>query len=247
MHIQSILKQLGYSEHEVEIYLASLKMGEASITEISEQVGKPRTTVREGVEAMQIKGLMNRYLVRGHAVWAAVKPDMLLELQKERVAVLSEVLPELRAISHASGADKPSIRSYYGSEEIRLIFEDIIETKHPINAVVSWDDIREFLGNDFMDDFVERRFKHFLRIRLITPKTATAIKLKQTDADQLRVTRFLPPKFELHRVSNFIYDHKVAIISVNRKEPIGILIHDPDTVHAMEIYFESLWAASQDT
>jgi hypothetical protein len=106
---------------------------------------------------------------------------------------------------------------------------------------VSWDDFAVYFGDDFISDFIERRYRHYLKIRLITPQTALAKVLKQRDTKELRHTRFLPDYIALRRVSNFIYGNKLAIISMNKHEPVGIVIEDPDVVHAMSIYFESLW------
>jgi hypothetical protein len=36
----------------------------------------------------------------------------------------------------------------------------------------------------------------------------------------------------------------VAIISLNKKRPVGILIEDQDIRHTMEVLFESLWHQS---
>lgn len=244
MHIQTVLQQLGYSPNQVIIYLAALKMGETKIADIAEQVAMPRTTVTELVEELHKHGLMNYYAKRGRKYWVAENPDKLMIALKENEAALLAILPQLQAMKFESGESKPNIRYYKGVAEVKNIFNDIITTKHNMLATVSWDDFREYFGNNFSDDFIERRNSHNLRIRLITPKTALAEKLKFADAKELRITRFLPNNIELHRISNFIYGDKVAIISMNRKEPMGIVICDPDVAYAMTIYFESLWLHS---
>lgn len=246
MNIQTVLQQLGYPLNQVKIYLAALKMGETTIADIAEQVEMPRTTVTELITEMHKHGLMNYYVKRTRKIWVAENPDKLMTIIKERETALSAILPQLHALKFDGGAGKPSIRCYVGLEEVKTMLDDMIETKHHIMSVLSWDDFKEFLGDEFIENLIERRFKHFLRIRLITPKTESAQKLKQRDNKELRQTRFLPESIELRRTSTFIYADKVTLISLNRKQPTGILIQDPDVVHGQTIFFESLWHLSQE-
>jgi hypothetical protein len=63
------------------------------------------------------------------------------------------------------------------------------------------------------------------------------------DGEELRTTQFLPSSIAINNC-NFIYANKVAIISLNKKRPVGILIEDEDIHHTMEILFESVWRES---
>ena len=246
MDVQTILEQLGYHANEIKIYLAALEMGEINITELASQAGLPRTTVREHVEEMLKKGLLNHYEKHGRTFYMAGLPSRLLAREKEREAALSLVLPDLEAIKAKNGIQKPTISTFYGVEEIKEIFKDMIETKHHIMAVDAWEDIQKFLGKEFIDSFIKLRYEHFLKIQLIVEKTSATWELKKKDSDQLRRTKFLPSNFQLRRTSNFIYGNKVAMISMNRKEPMGIIVEDPDIVHTMTVYFENLWNQSTD-
>lgn len=246
MHIQTVLEQLGYPANQVKVYLAALKMGETTIADIAEQVEMPRTTVTELVREMHKRGLMNYYTKGTHKFWIADSPEKLMIGLEERRIALKNIMPALQAMHYDSGNGKPVIRLYTGAEEVKNIFDDIIETKHHMLGLVSWDDINDFFGKDFMNDFVERRYNHFLKIRLITPRTELAKSLKARDSEELRLTRFLPEDIKLRRISNFIYNGKVATISLNRNEPTGIIIEDPDVVYAQTIYFECLWKNSSE-
>lgn len=246
MHIQTVLSQLGYPMSEVKIYLASLKMGEGTIADLAEQVTMPRTTVTELVASMHRQGLINFYTRKGRKYWVAENPDKLMVAIKEREAALQVVLPQLHAMKFDSGLAKPNIRLYIGVEEVKTMMDDMIGTKNHIMAVVSWDDWKEFLGDEFVDDLIERRYKHFLRMRLISPKSDSVRRLKERDSAELRQTRFLPERIGLRYTSTFIYGDKVILISLNRRQPTGILIHDPDVVHGQKIYFESLWQHSTE-
>jgi len=245
MHFQLVLQQLGLSEHEAKLYLASLKMGEANIADLAQALQWPRSTVKELAEAMHNKGLMHFYVKHGRRYWIAENPDKLMINLEERRAALKTIMPNLQAMRSEIGG-KPNVQLYVGAQDIKQILDDIIETKHHIAALMSHDDWLDTFGEEYTNDFIERRKSHFLRMRLIAPRTDFTTRLKQKDSESLRQTRFLSEHIDLRRTSNFIYNGKTAVISLNQKRPTGILIDDPDVVHAQLIYFEALWHQSSE-
>jgi sugar-specific transcriptional regulator TrmB len=242
MHLRAIIEQLGYTPHEVTVYLAALELGGSTVTEIAAEAKLPRTTVNLVIRSLQKRGLMNAYLARRRKIWAAENPEKLMIALKESEAALKIVLPELQSLRHDTGV-KPTVRTYGGAQEIKQIMNDILESKHHVSAILSWDDWTELLGKSYLDDFIETRYRHYLRIRLLTPKSKAALALQQKDTQELRITQFLPSSIAITN-ANFIYANKVAIISLNKKRPVGILIEDEDIHHTMEIFFESLWGQS---
>jgi hypothetical protein len=50
----------------------------------------------------------------------------------------------------------------------------------------------------------------------------------------------------LKGVANFIYGSKTSFIALNRNEPAGFTLDNPDVAHFLSIYFESLWHHSTD-
>lgn len=244
MHLRSVIEQLGYSPNEVTVYLAALELGGSTATEIAYKAKLPRTSVNLVIDALHRKGLVNAYLKRRRKIWVAENPEKLLITHKEREAALKLVLPELQSLRHETGV-KPTVRTYSGAEEIKQIMNDIIETKHHVSAMLPWDEWVELLGKSYVDDFIEMRHRHYLRMRLLAPKTKTALALKQRDAQEMRATQFLPPSANVKN-ANFIYGNKVAIVSLNTKRPVGILIEDEDIRHTMELLFEALWRESSE-
>ncbi len=242
MHIRTVIEQLGHSPNEATVYLAALQLGGSSATEIAEKAKMPRTSVNVIINELHKKGLMNAYLQRRRRVWVAENPEKLLINLKEHEAALKIVLPELQSLRHDTGV-KPTVRTYTGVEEIQQIMNDMLETKRHVSAILSWDDWIELLGKPYVEDFIETRYRRYLRIRLLTPRTKTAVALKQNDGRELRITQFLPESMAINN-ANFMYGNKVAIISLNKKRPVGILIEDVDIHHTMEVLFESLWRQS---
>lgn len=245
MDPQQLLEKLGYSVQETKLYLAALELGEATVTELAHQTEIPRTTVAELVEHMQKKGLLTSYFKKIRRYWVAENPEKLLAHIKENEESLIRVLPQLISLRHGHSR-KPVVELFQGLSEIRQSMDNMLESKHHISALVSWDDWIRLLGPEYIDDFIARRMSRFLKIRLMTPRCETSLKLKQADERELRHTKFLPAGRDLRRISNFIYGDKITIISLNRREPMGIQIDDPDVAYGNKIYFENLWEHGED-
>lgn len=113
MQNQKVIEQLGYSPNEAKIYLASLSLGEAHISDISAKVKMPRSTVQVIVERLHEAGLMNFYIMRHHKYWVAEKPERLLEIMKKREATMEAALPELSSLRQASRSNNKKRDSFF--------------------------------------------------------------------------------------------------------------------------------------
>jgi sugar-specific transcriptional regulator TrmB len=242
VHLQRVIQNLGYKPAEVKVYLSALQLGASGISDIAIKAGMPRTSVQEIISHLRKDGLMYTITRHNRKLWIAENPNKFMIMLKEREVALQAVLPELQAFRYDTGV-KPTVRTFTGTGEITRVFDDIIETKHHVQAIVSWDDWVDLLGREFVEDFITRRYQHFLKIKLLTTNTALSREIKKHDDQELRTTRFLSSDSPI-RTSNFIYGNKVAIISLNRKLPVATIIEDEDIHDTMLVLFESLWQKS---
>ena len=95
MQIQKIIEQLGYTSKEAKIYLTSLSMGDARISDIAKKVGLPRTSVQITAEKLRKDGLMNFYIMKRYKYWVPAKPERLLVILKRQEDMIKEALPHL--------------------------------------------------------------------------------------------------------------------------------------------------------
>lgn len=240
MEAQRALEQLGYTRNEAKVYLAALSLGESHASDIAQKVELPLSTVQTIANALHKEGLLNFYVRKRYKYWAAESPAHLLAKLKEREDMLRAALPRMEALRRMD-KKKPHVKIFEGVDEIRLIYDDILETKQHILAIIPWDDWIRLLGRGFMEDFVERRVRHHLRIQLLIPHSAVATQLREHDSEELRETRYLPEDVPI-KTTTLIYGEKVAVISLNKKLPTAILIEDADVNETISAFFGELWA-----
>ncbi|HUO56203.1 MAG TPA: PAS domain S-box protein [Candidatus Paceibacterota bacterium] len=242
MQAQKVIERLGYKANEAKVYLAVLHLGEATVSDITSKVKLPRTSVQLVISKLHTNGLVNFYTKRRSKYWSAESPNRLLQKLQDTEEEVRAALPQLEQMRRVRSA-KPHVETLEGVEKIKEIYSDILETKQPVSAIIPWDQWIEFVGQSFMDEFIAKRVKQFLRLRLLTLKTAISEKLRTRDVRDLRETRFLPPDVPISSTL-FVYGPKVAIVSLNKKQPTAVVIEDPEVSYTNSSFFEEMWGRS---
>jgi PAS domain S-box-containing protein len=98
MQYQKVIEQLGYSPREAKVYMASLRIGEAHISDIAKKVRMPRTSVQAIMNRLHSDGLVNFYVMRRYKYWVAENPKYILFNLQKKEGVLSEAIPALSEI-----------------------------------------------------------------------------------------------------------------------------------------------------
>jgi sugar-specific transcriptional regulator TrmB len=243
MDPQKAIENFGYKAREARVYLTALHLGECTVTDIAQKLKLPRTSVQVAVDKLHADGLMNFYVRKRYKRWSAEKPEKLLSVLQEKQNTLRSIVPLLQP--HHKESKKPSVKVFMGVEELKLIHEDVLETKSHIDSILPWSDWVELLGQNYIHDFISERTRHFLKIRLLLPRSSSGEELKKTDIRDLRSTRFLPDDI-LIEDALFLYGSKVAIISLNKNLPTGILIDDLNTYRTIKILFDMVWNQSSE-
>lgn len=101
MQIQKIIERLGYTPNEARLYLATLSLGEAHISDIAAKVKLPRTSTQLLMDKLHKDGLVNFYVQRRYKYWVAEKPERLLQIIQKREEDMREALPALTALKRA--------------------------------------------------------------------------------------------------------------------------------------------------
>ncbi len=111
MQIQKVIEGLGYSPKEAKVYLATLALGEAHISDVASKLKMPRTSVQVTMDKLHEAGLVNFYVMRRYKYWVAENPEQLLaQLEKKRTTIAS-ALPVLKEIRKEGLGRKKGKRS----------------------------------------------------------------------------------------------------------------------------------------
>ena len=225
------LENFGLNQKEAKIYLTILKLGVAKVSDVAKKAGIIRETVYGVINSLVQKGLVSSIIKSGVRYFEAAEPTKLKVILKEKLGAIEKILPELEEIKQKRGP-KPKVELFEGKEGLKTMMEDILTSKTEILTIASNKSLREMF-EFYFPNFVKRRVELKIPTRLLTDgKVMTKKMIKY---------RFLPKSYKF-KTATWVYNDKVAIVSLSQKEPIGVLIEDYEISNSQKNQFELIWS-----
>ena len=238
MHLQQKIEHAGLDAHEASVYLASLALGEASLSDLARTAKLPRSSCADAILRLRKKELLQFYVKRRRKIYVAADPDMLFGRLQDAETAFREALPELRALG-SGNRRRPSVRFCEGREGIQAIFQDILDAKYPARAITEMEWAQRLLSGEF-EEFIARRVLQRLPLKLLTARTPESVRLKTRDAAEYRETRFLPQGYDFE-TAQWTYGDHVAVFSLSRAYPMGLIIVDERIANTQRMLFDLAW------
>ena len=238
MEIKHILEQLGLKDKKADVYLAALELGSATVIEISKKAGIKRTTCYDILMDLIKMGLVSETSKGKKRLFIGEDPEKILGDLENKEKLLSGILPQLKAVYNIKGV-KPKIRFYEGKEGLREVYADTLKYSGEIAAFASEDVVRA-LGREWADDYLKKRVKKNIRVRVILPKTEYVSKIVEEDRELLRTSKLIDPQKYPFSIEINIYGHKKVALMSSREE-MGIIIEGDEVYKTMKLIFELLW------
>ena len=122
---KDILKEIGLTEYETEVYLALLSNGQISAYELAEKAGLYRQVTYDTLKRLEEKGFVSSVKEGNTKLFKAISPEMILEILNEKTESYKQILPQLNEINLAS-KQPLSVETYRGKNIVRIALRDII-------------------------------------------------------------------------------------------------------------------------
>jgi predicted transcriptional regulator len=258
--INSVLKQLGLNEKEVEIYLALIQSGPASVQNISRSTGISRSTVYQRIDNLKKARLVNwEYGDKGKVI-KANRPEELKEVIEKRVeesqklqSDFEKVLPEFTNLFQPT-TTKAKVLYFEGAEGLkRQIFNYDMEAKDKDLYGYATMSMVPVLGNDFVVNVYHKKFwdkgyrDHYIMGDCKeNQKFFKEVKSTKLYKNKRIFIKKLPVKLFNPKVSVAIYDDKYSIQLMKSGKPFGVLIQNQEIKdHQMDL-FRIAWKAAEE-
>jgi len=245
--LQVSLKEFGFSEKEIKVYLALLELGKGTVSAIARKAGIQRTTCYTILDSLVNKKVAVISGKEPKQEYVAESPDMIVEMLKQEVSSSQEQLknaeklvPQLKSIHNVG--NRPKVKFYEGKEGLKEVYEDTLTSHEPIRAFATLDDMYQALPGYFPDYF-KRRAKKNIPIKAILPATPAAFERMKYNKEEMRTMALIPSdKFRFSPEIN-IYDNKIMIASW--RENLGIIIESNEIADAMKKIHELAWQEAE--
>ncbi len=234
----STLKQIGLSEKEAKIYLASIELGETTIKEIAKKSGVKRTTIYDIIDDMINAGYIKKITTQTRTKFIAISPKKLKIILKKRESLLNQILPQLNTISNVEKA-KPKVWFFEGVKGLEKAYDDALGYKNTIIRGWASDDILNILSENWANNYIKQRSKNNVEARLIIPSTDTLVDYSSKNTDDLRSTKIINAEKYPFNIEINIYKDRVAMISA--KDKIAVIIESKPISSTMKMIFNLCW------
>ncbi len=230
-----VLEQIGLTSNQSKIYLALLKLGEASAHQIMKESGLHRSRVYDGLENLEKKGIVSSVVRDFTHYFQAVEPEKLLDFVEEKKEALRQSLPELKQLQ---GLKKEEINAsvYKGREGLKAIHLELLKENKDIFVLgakgLIFSEFPYFIPN-FEREMKKRRIK---MICLFDDKNS------QRRAKEYSFVRgeVLPKNYDSNGVVN-ICGNKVITVLWEEKYPTAFMIDNKEIAVAYKKWFDLLW------
>ncbi|MDD5032924.1 MAG: helix-turn-helix domain-containing protein [Candidatus Pacebacteria bacterium] len=246
--VGSLLKQAGFLDKEISVFLALLEIGRGKVSEISRKAGINRTTGYVILDGLANKGLVGISGKEPKQEYMAESPEKLVNFlnnkarkQKFIADEVNKILPELMTTYNIG--DRPKVRFYEGIEGLKQVYEDTLTASKSIVAYATFDDMHKTLPNYF-PDYYKRRAKKGIFARGIAPDTPLARERMKLGKEEARDLALVPVDKYNFSPEIDIYDNKIMIASW--REKLGIIIESGEIADAMKKIFELAWLQAKN-
>jgi len=234
------LSKLGFSPSEIKIYLHLIRNGCDYANKISSETKTNRTNVYEALDRLIAKGVIS-FITRNKVKWYEAKsPESILSLVKEKEEKLDKtkrtLTKEIKELKKTIPPDKQSLEAniFIGKKGLRILFEEILETKKPISIMAAELQFKQIFG-PYFELWHKKRIEKRINQRSIFPKSFRE-KIKER---RLLEYKFVDDKFT-NPTTTIIYNDNCLFIQWS-KEPIAIKINNKEIVKSHLNYFNILW------
>lgn len=246
------LDELGCTDNEKKLYVLSLFLGPATLSDLAEHLGIPRPNVYKVIDGLEKKQLAKfserKKFARTFMVEPPTKVTELLREKREAVARLDQTItasmPDLLSL-YRQGELPTSIRIFQGEEQFRKSYEILLQEAQ--GTIQFFGSLKDFVGfNTWLgqQNLINRRMERGLKTQVLVLPCPEAEAVKAKDAQENRETRLLDAAMPPFVTSFQVFGKKVIIWQP--KAPLAMLIEDEYMTQMLQSVFHHLWVKAKN-
>ncbi len=247
----SHIEELGLSNKEARVYVASLKTGPSAVQRIADQSGIKRVTTYVILESLVGLGLVSQSIKGKKTYFIAEDPSNLRRLLEKREHELADqklnfdqVLPELLGLKSLP-KESPNVKFYDSVDGIKGIMKTFLashkkEASDGIYGITNVDQLYVFFPDFKQNAGNPSRIQENIPSKIIYT-SAEGPFYKATDVERNRESRWVPEdKYPLNGDISIVGDH-IIMLSLSGSQPLGITIESAELAKGLVGLFNLAW------
>lgn len=232
---------LGFSQKKASVYIAILRAGEISASDLAKKIGMKRTSVYNILPELISQGFVSKTTKKGKEYFFIEDPKNLAKDINERAESINNIIPKLEAIQKILPYH-PKIKVYEGFGGMKDIYRDVIssiKTGDEILSIIGSQDISRFVPEEIMKFYIKEREEKKVVNKIITYKSNMADEWALNAKKDLREIKIINGQMS-SKVDMKIYSNKLSILAYD-EGCMGIIIESDSISSIQKEMFYLLW------
>ena len=235
--VYGVLESFGLTNNEVKTYLAILRAGCLTASEISSKTGIHRINVYDILNKLQEKGIISQIKTEKQKLYEAIHPKEFKRILDERARELNEIIPELT--KQMNIAKNPQEATLIKTKKgIKQILQESTNSKTNLMLFASAQYSFKKFFPEYHEVWPQRIFEN--KKQILTLQNPSQ---KGSVSNSAYNVRLYPENFSFPSTT-LIWDDNVFTISWETG-PTGILIRNKDVAKSYKNFFEMIWKISK--
>ena len=235
LNLLDVLKEIGLSDKEAQVYLTLLELNESLPSTISRKSGIKRPTVYVILEQLKERGIVSHFKKGKLLFYRAADPHAILDDQTRKLEDFKGVLPDLMNLKTRFGAT-PQMSIFEGKEGIIQVMEDSLTAQS--GEILCWSNADlavNTLLKDYHPNYLRNKVEKGIWTKCLFVLDEVGVGFKSRSKEELREVFFIPKdKFPFDNEIN-IYDDKMSIIS--HVDNVGVIIQNQAIANTQKSIF----------
>ncbi|MDR1052171.1 MAG: helix-turn-helix domain-containing protein [Deltaproteobacteria bacterium] len=237
------LESLGLNKNLTTLYLAVIKSGVQSASQLAAVTGFTRSNVYALMQQLLAKNMVSIDFKGTKRRYKATDPIILNRLAEDRLRDVQQLMPELQAL-YGSGSANPRISYFEGEAAAPMVFEELVNIKDNHYCYFGSLDAQLAVEGAAAKRSVQRRLQKGIRYRAIRTREADMAESSELAGDpSLREVRYFPKMIPPHCPDLYIYDQKLAILMAGG-EGFALIIESQELSTLMRVIWDMIWDIS---
>jgi len=240
-NLTEAIEKIGLSRKESQVYLALLRIGQASATLIAKNSGLKRPTTYLILEDLRKRGFVLKMPGNKKQMFIAKSPEEIIDVARKNVDSALDALPQLM---NMFSQNDPQVRTVH--------FEGLAGIREALwykLDKLTGSEIVAFFGSskDASVDLVELFHEwnkaiasENIKLRSIVPDTKDLKRFRDNDENYGFKPKIMPSSNYTSKTSIEITDRFIRVIMF--KEEQAVIIENPVVAKAMKEIFEMIWS-----
>mgnify|MGYP001563016725 CR=1 FL=1 len=240
-----LLTGFGLKPQEAKVYLACLKLGQVTVSQVAKDSGMQRTFIYDILADLTKRGIVSEVDVAGKKQFRAISIESFRFLLKEKFERFEAFIPELRTLE--AQTDSPNVRFFEGKDGIKSVLQDTLD-QPPGSEILCYSNAQGFYTKEYEFEqwYVGERAKRKIHMRFLAPDNPETLEYVKNDKKHRRTSRVVPQDLFSFPAEIDIYGNKVAIITL-RREMAAMIIESADLADMQRMIFELAWRGAKET